>query len=41
VRRTEELKKLGAKTKKNLPDDLRLIDESTAMLDRDNTAEED
>ena len=41
VRRTEELKKLGAKTKKNLPDDLRLIDESTAMPDRDNTAEED
>jgi DNA recombination protein RmuC len=41
VRRTEELKKLGAKTKKNLPDDLRLIDESTAMPDRDNIAEED
>ena len=41
VRRTEELKKLGAKTKKNLPDDLRLTNESTAMLDRDNTAEED
>lgn len=40
VRRTEELKKLGAKTKKNLPDDLRMIDETTAMLDKDNTTEE-
>ena len=39
VRRTEELKKLGAKTKKNLPDDLRMIDETTAMLDKDNTTE--
>ena len=40
VRRAEELKKLGAKTKKNLPDDLRMIDETTAMLDKDNTTEE-
>jgi DNA recombination protein RmuC len=32
VRRTEELKKLGAKTKKNLPEDLRLMDDSAPML---------
>lgn len=32
VRRTEELKKLGAKTKKSLPDDLQLTDESAPML---------
>jgi DNA recombination protein RmuC len=32
VRRTEELKKLGAKTKKSLPDDLQLIDNSAPML---------
>jgi DNA recombination protein RmuC len=32
VRRTEELKKLGAKTKKSLPDDLQLMDDSAPML---------
>ncbi len=32
VRRTEELKKLGAKTKKSLPDDLQLTDDSAPML---------
>ncbi|MDB4076605.1 DNA recombination protein RmuC [Porticoccaceae bacterium] len=35
VRRTEELKKLGAKTKKSLPDDLQLMDDSVAMLNED------
>ena len=32
VRRTEELKKLGAKTKKSLPEDLQLMDDSPPML---------
>jgi DNA recombination protein RmuC len=32
VRRTEELKKLGAKTKKSLPQDLQLMDDSAPML---------
>ena len=32
VRRTEELKKLGAKTKKSLPDDLQLMDDSAPKL---------
>mgnify|MGYP000645464828 CR=1 FL=1 len=32
VRRTEELKKLGAKTKKSLPEDLQLMDDSAPML---------
>lgn len=32
VRRTEELKKLGAKTKKSLPDDLQLMDDSAPLL---------
>jgi len=36
VRRTEELKKLGAKTKKSLPDDLQLMDDSVPMLNEDN-----
>ncbi len=36
VRRTEELKKLGAKTKKSLPDDLQLMDDSAPMLADDN-----
>tara|TARA_B110000046_G_scaffold183322_1_gene219193 strand:+ start:5537 stop:6850 length:1314 start_codon:yes stop_codon:yes gene_type:complete len=36
VRRTEELKKLGAKTKKSLPDDLQLMDDSAPIL-RDQT----
>jgi DNA recombination protein RmuC len=35
VKRTEELKKLGAKTKKSLPDDLQLMDDSVAMLNED------
>lgn len=36
VRRTEELKKLGAKTKKSLPDDLQLMDDSVAVLNEKN-----
>lgn len=32
VRRTEELKKLGAKTKKSLPDDLQLMDDTAPVL---------
>jgi len=35
VKRTEELKKLGAKTRKSLPDDLQLMDDSVAMLNED------